>query len=323
MPLVQYAGGELRAEPATHLVKTSGSAKSRVAVGDWVALAFPEGHDVALIEAILPRRSAFKRKDPGEATGQQVIAANVDIVFVVITLSRELNLRRLERELVLAWESGAQPVVVLTKADLCPEDVKSIATDVAAAAPGVEVHVTSSVTGEGLDEVTALVAPGLTATTLGASGVGKSTLINRLVGADLQATSSVREADGKGRHTTVAREMVSLPGGGILIDTPGMRALALWDADDGIASTFPEIAERVVECKFRDCAHEDEPGCAVIEGVASGAIPQRRLDSWRSLRAELDALALQQEAAARIERARRPQSGSETPHGQRRGSGRR
>jgi len=304
MPLVFTENGEVRVEPATHLVKSAVHAESRAVVGDWVALSMPEGHDMPIIEAILPRSSSFTRKDPGETTGEQVLAANVDIVFVVHALAKEPNLRRLERELVLAWESGARPIVLLTKADLCEEDLAGVVSQVGSASPGVDIYVTSSVTGSGVDDISELIGSGVTATMLGASGVGKSTLINRLVGSEVQATKEVREVDGKGRHTTVAREMVPLPGGGILIDTPGMRALALWDADGGMESAFPEIAKLAEGCRFRDCAHEDEPGCAVRAAAESGELPQRRLDSYLSLRTELDVLAARQDVAGRLKKKR-------------------
>lgn len=297
LPLVITESGPLRAEPATHLIKARTTA-SRAVVGDWVALAIPEGHDQAIIEAILPRISAFVRKDPGEQTDEQVLIANAGIVFVVQSLSgKGINVRRLERELVLAWESGATPVVVLTKADV-GEDIdyqRGLAEQVA---PGVDVIVESVITGVGVDEVRAHIGPGVTAALLGGSGVGKSTLVNELLGTQAQATAEVRKSDDKGRHTTVAREIVIVPGGGVIIDTPGMRAVALWDAEDGIASAFPDIDELAEHCKFADCAHESEPGCAVIAAVESGDLPQRRLDSYRSLRAELAALSRRQDQKA-------------------------
>ena len=304
LPLVVTAAGTVRAEPATHLVKTRGEAGSRAVVGDWVALAEPEGHDMPIIEAILPRKTAFARKDPGEQTEEQVLIANVDLVFVVQSLSgRGINVRRLERELVLAWESGAVPVVVLTKADIA-EDIdyqRALATD---AAPDVDVIVESAITGLGLDEIRARIAPGVTAALLGGSGVGKSTLINRLVGEEVQSTKAVRKADNKGRHTTVAREMVMVPGAGIIVDTPGMRAIALWDAEDGIASAFPDIDALSDRCRFGDCTHTSEPGCAVIAAVEAGELPLRRLESYRKLSAELVELAHRQDRKAWAEKER-------------------
>jgi len=300
-PLLATGSGLIRAEPAVHLVKTRGTG-SRAVVGDWVALSRPEGHDLAIIEAILPRRTAFARKDPGEQTGEQVLIANVDVVFVVQSLSgRGLNVRRLERELVLAWESGARPVVVLTKADLAEDNAyqRGLAS---AAAPDVEVIIESAVTGLGLEEVRALIGPGTTAALLGGSGVGKSTLVNRLVGGEVQATNQVRESDDKGRHTTVAREMVLVPGGGIIVDTPGMRGIALWDAEDGIASAFPDVEDLAAMCRFRDCTHVAEPGCAVIAAVESGMLPARRLESYRLLQAELVELGRKQDQKAWAEK---------------------
>jgi ribosome biogenesis GTPase len=304
MPVVAARSGVFRAEPATHLVKTRGEAESRAVVGDWIALSHPQGHDLAIIEAILPRSSSFVRKDPGEEIGEQVLTANVDVVFVVQSLSgRGVNVRRLERELVLAWESGAQPVVVLSKADLSL-DPKAAAEEAAAVALGVDVVVESAITHVGLDELLELAGPGTTIALLGGSGVGKSTLVNRMLGIDLLDTVEVRAADDKGRHCTVAREMVMLPSGGVVIDTPGMRALALWDAPDGIAAAFADVLAFAVHCKFRDCSHTSEPGCAVLAAVESGELPQRRLDSYRDLMSELDVLSARQDQRAWAERDR-------------------
>lgn len=298
LPLVASAAGLERAEPATHLIKTAGSAGSRAVVGDWVALARPDGHEMPIIEAILPRKSAFARKDPGEQTGEQVIIANADIVFVVQSLSGGgVNLRRLERELVVAWESGAVPVVVLTKADLAEDiDVQRRAAE--EVAHGVDVIVESAVTGEGIDEVRGRVPAGITAALLGGSGVGKSTLVNRILGEDVLATGEVRAGDDKGRHTTVAREIVSIPDGGVIVDTPGMRALGLWDVEGGMEAAFPDIEALAVECRFRDCAHEAEPGCAVVTAAETGDLPARRLESYRRLRAEMAELARRQDEKA-------------------------
>lgn len=305
MPLVATASGVVRAEPATHLVKNAEEAVSRAVVGDWVALARPDGHEMPVIEAILPRSGTFSRRDPGADTGQQVVIANVDIVFVVQSLSGSgVNDRRLERELVLAWESGATPIVVLTKADLVPdpESCARIARDVA---PGVEIVIESAVTGVGIDDVRSLIPLGTTAALLGGSGVGKSTLVNRMIGDEIFETQETRAYDDKGRHTTVAREMVLVPGGGVIIDTPGMRSLALWDAEDGMSAAFSDIEKLAEECRFGDCAHEREPGCAVIAAVEDGRLTARRLDSWRGLRSELDRLSALQDERARRESERR------------------
>lgn len=302
LPLVTSAQGTERAEPAVHLIKNSNDALSRAVVGDWVALLRPEGHDMPIIEAIIPRKSAFTRKDPGEQTGEQVLIANVDLVFVVQSLSGNgLNVRRLERELVMAWESGARPVVVLTKADLCDqvEEQLKLAEEVAF---GADVVIESAVTGQGVDEIGNLVGPTVTAAFLGGSGVGKSTLVNRLVGQDVQATKAVRESDDKGRHTTVARELVSLPGGGVLIDTPGMRGLGLWDAVEGMEAAFPDIQALSEHCRFRDCSHEEEPGCNVRSAIASGELAERRLESYLRLQHEMDELARRQDEKAWAEK---------------------
>jgi len=303
-PLVATGSAAIRAEHAVHLVKTRGTG-SRAVVGDWVAISQPEGHDLAIIEAILPRKTAFARKDPGEQTDEQVLIANIDVVFVVQAMSgRGINMRRLERELVLAWESGARPVVVLTKDDVA-EDTdyqRKLAEEVA---PDVEVIVESAITGVGIEEIRARVGRGVTAALLGGSGVGKSTLVNKLVGEDVQSTAAVRECDDKGRHTTVAREIVLLPGGGLIIDTPGMRGIALWDAEDGIASAFPDIDELSHRCRFRDCKHVDEPGCAVVAAVEAGLMPARRLESYRGLQVELVELARRQDQKAWAEKEQR------------------
>ncbi len=221
LPLILTADGPVRAEPAMHLMRTRGDGESRAVVGDWVALSHPEGHDVAIIEAILPRSSAFIRKDPGISTAEQVLAANVDTVFVMQALSgKGVNLRRLERELVLAWESGARPLVLLNKADLA-DDWEEQRADAASVSAGVDVVVTSALTGQGFEDLAPYLGRGCTVALLGSSGVGKSTLVNRLVGETVQATAEVRAKDDKGRHTTVARELVLLPQGAVVIDTPG------------------------------------------------------------------------------------------------------
>lgn len=302
MPLVTSDVGTERVEPAMHLVRATGSS-SRVVVGDWVAIARPSGHDLPIIEAILPRSSAFTRKDPGGQGGAQVVAANIDAVFLVHSLVPDgPNLRRLERELVLAWESGARPVVVLTKIDLC-DDPAPAYDAVRSIAHSVDVHMVSGVTGEGVDALFAYGEGDSTIALLGASGVGKSTLVNAMVGREAQATAEVRATDGKGRHTTVARELILMPESGVLVDTPGMRALALWDSEEGLLAAFPDIDRLSEECRFRDCTHFAEPGCAVTAAVGDGELHEMRLESYHRLRGELDELAVRREVLARKDEA--------------------
>ena len=273
-----------------------------VATGDWVLV---EGDDEPAVVARLPRHSAFVRGDPmdGVARNAQVVAANVDTVFVTQSLDKGANLRRLERELVLAFESGAEPVVVLTKADLAmgPIDVNAVERT----AIGAPVVVTSSVTGLGIDELRAHAPAGTTVALIGASGAGKSTLVNRLVGTDVRATGAVRASDRRGRHTTTTRELVLLPGGGVLVDTPGLRAVTLWVADDGFRRAFADIEARTADCRFHDCAHDREPGCAVQAAVAAGEIDAARVVHYRELDAELDRVAIREADRERSQRAGR------------------
>ena len=274
-------GGERAAEASGRLHHEAERGGLPV-TGDWVAVR-PEG-DVAFIEAVLPRRTAFVRKAAGEAATKQVIAANLDVALLVAALPG-VNLRRLERYVTAAWESGAEPVVVLTKSDLADEPGEDLA-GVAAVAPGVTVHVVSSITGEGVHAVREHLLPNRTAALLGISGAGKSSLVNRLLGESRQAVAGVRD-DGTGRHTTTQRELVPVPGGGLVLDTPGMREFALWDADEGLDETFDDIAELAQRCRFRDCSHETEPGCAVRAAVEEGRLPRERLESYRKLEREL------------------------------------
>ena len=251
--------------------------------GDWGALrTWPDGRTT--LEAVLPRRTAFRRAVADRASYEQVLAANADDALVVASLAVEPDLSRLERLVALAWDSGAQPVVVLTKADLVT-DAALIAEDVAAAAPGVEVLVVSAVSGEGMTDLAARAAHGRTLALLGQSGVGKSTIVNALVGAEVLAVADVG-VRGKGRHTTVRRELVPLPGGGLLLDTPGLRSVGLGLVEDGLELAFSDVEELAARCRFSDCAHDGEPGCAVAAAVESGELPLRRLESWRHLQRE-------------------------------------
>lgn len=244
--------------------------------GDWVAL---RADPAPAVEAVLPRWSTLERDG-------QLLAADVDVVFVVASLDRPLNLNRIERELVLGWDSGARPVVVLTKADATP-DAGMLAKTVSARAAGVDVVLTSATTGEGIDALSALLRPNRTGVLLGPSGAGKSTLVNRLLDGPAQATSAVRAGDHKGRHTTTARHLLVLPAGGVLIDTPGLRSVGLSGAEGGVALAFPDVEEVGEGCRFRDCRHAGEPGCAVDVAVAEGRLDPDRVASYRKVAAEV------------------------------------
>ncbi len=272
-----------------------------VCTGDWAALD-PEGADPRLVRELLPRRSQFVRSASSKRSEGQVLAANVDHAVVCVSLAAELDLGRLERFLSLAWESGAAPVVVLTKADLVP-DTTHLLADAEAAAPGVRVVVASAATGEGVETLTEVLGGG-TSVLLGQSGAGKSTLSNALTGRDTQEVQAIRDADGKGRHTTTTRDMLALPGGGVVIDTPGLRGVGLWDAETGVAQVFAEIEELARDCRFHDCSHQAEPGCAVLAALEDGTLPHRRLDSYRKLLRENAWLASRTDQRLRAEMRR-------------------
>ena len=280
--------GELRCDVAGRLYDESRSPADLPAVGDWVAVAARAEEDAGTIQAVLPRRTKFSRKTAWQAAEEQVLAANVDVVFIVTSLNEDLSLRRLERYLILARESGAEPVVLLTKSDLSDDPSAALAA-VGSVAADVPVHALSSTTGEGLDAVRSHLGPGVTAALLGSSGVGKSTLVNTLAGEELLATQELRD-DGQGRHTTTRRELVQLPGGALVIDTPGMRELQLWIADEALEETFDDVTSLFEHCRFSDCSHESEPGCAVKAALADGTLPPERWTSYLKLEAEMAAL---------------------------------
>jgi ribosome biogenesis GTPase len=287
---VLTADGEHRVHAGAGLY--DGSGLSGPAVGDWVAL---RGE---LAVAVLPRTSAFVRTAAGRTSAAQVVAANLDTVQVVDAMSGEARLRRVERYLAVAWSSGATPVVVLTKADLC-DDVPAVVQQVGEDALGVAVLPVSSVTGEGLDAVRELLPPGRTGAMVGPSGVGKSSLLNALAGEPVADTGAIRESDGRGRHTTTARELHLLPGGGLLVDTPGMRELALYDDGEGVDTAYADVAQLAADCRFRDCGHRTEPGCAVAAAIDDGRLDPARYGAWRKLQAEAHRQLLRVDARAR------------------------
>jgi ribosome biogenesis GTPase len=273
-----------------------------VGVGDWVGLS--DG----LIRAVLPRRSAIVRNaasNQQRRTSGQTLAANVDLAFVVSSLGPDLEPRRIERYLVTIWESGATPEIVLTKADRL-DDPWPRAAEVESVALGVPVHVVSAVSGQGCEALRARIQPGATAVLLGSSGVGKSTLVNRWLGEEVMETRETRFDDDEGRHTTTHRQLLVLPGGGLVIDTPGLRELQLWDlGTDALDTTFADVEELAAACRFGDCTHEHEPGCAVLAAVEDGTLPDERLASWRKLQRELLAIAMRHDALLRKEEVRR------------------
>ena len=302
-PLVRLADGrELRCEHATSLVKSS---DQRAVVGDNVRISLPDGHDKGIIEETLPRRTSFVRKDPTERALPQTLAANFDLVIVAQPIE-DINTRRLERELVLAHETGAEVMVVLTKADLMasPEEVEEVRRRIDGFVGNDELLAISDRDEASVQRLAGIIAEGdKTAVLIGRSGVGKSSLVNMLVGSDVQKTTEVR-GDGKGRHTTVSREIIDLPSGGRIIDMPGVRGLGLWDADEGIGAAFSDIEELASSCRFRDCTHTNEPGCAVRAAVEAGELAASRLESYVRLREESAQVKTRREEAERI-RSRR------------------
>ena len=293
--LLTEDGRELIASLAGKLQHDAPGRGQLPSVGDWVCASVRDAEQRATIHRILDRRTKIVRKDAGSVVDEQVLAANVEIVFLVTSLNQDLNPRRIERYLALVRESGARPVVLLTKADLC-EDVDNALAAIAQVAASVPVHVVSALTGSGLDALSLYLAPGQTSVLLGSSGVGKSTLVNRLLGEERQKVSDIRAQDDRGRHTTASRQLLVLPTGGMLIDTPGIREVQLWIADDGLGQTFPDVEEAATRCRFTDCTHAaGTPGCTVQAAIADGSLSSDRVTNWLKVRRELDALARRQD----------------------------
>jgi ribosome biogenesis GTPase / thiamine phosphate phosphatase len=274
------------------------------AVGDWVAISAVPQEGKAYIHGILPRKSKFSRKAAGLTTEEQIVATNVDTVFLVNALNQDFNLRRLERYLLMAWESGATPVIVLSKADLC-DDVQKYMDEVETIAFGVPTFAVSAESGIGLDALSSFIKEGETVALLGSSGVGKSTLANKLFGQEVLKTNDIREEDGKGKHTTTHRELLVLENGGILIDTPGMRELQLWEGDNSLSQSFQDIEAFAEQCRFRDCTHNNEPGCGVQTAIETGELDEERYNSFLKLQRELAYFARKEDQKlALAERAR-------------------
>ncbi|MPZ89579.1 MAG: ribosome small subunit-dependent GTPase A [Nitriliruptorales bacterium] len=281
---VETAEGTKRARRAPGMRRTA-DPTTLPTVGDWVVLGEERIDGAPVVDAVLPRRTAIIRQSPEDrGTPAQVLAANVDTALIVVAVDDEVNHRRLDRYLALAWQSGATPVLVLSKADQCP-DVAAVLDEMTLAAIGVPAYPVNALTGEGVDALLPHLQPGRTGVLLGMSGAGKSTLANRLLGQEVLAARAVRD-DGRGRHTTTHRQLLRLPSGGTLIDTPGLRQLGLWDAGEGIAETFGDIEELAARCRFGDCRHGSEPGCAVQAAIADGSLPTMRLGSYRKLQRE-------------------------------------
>src|SRR6218665_1666471 len=304
---VQTAERTLLARPSGRLFHEALDAESLPTIGDWGALLPPSGDGEALLQSLLPRRGVLMRREAGSEHAGQLIAANLDVVFLVTGLDGNFNLRRIERALAVAWNSGASPVFVLSKAELQPE-VAAHVLEVEALAPGVPVLALSAHTGEGLEALRAHLPAGRTGALLGSSGVGKSTLVNQLLGEARLATQEVRPEDDKGRHTTTHRELFVLPHGGLLIDGPGMRELGLWGEEEGLGQAFADLLALAEECRFRDCTHHGEPGCAVRSALEQGTLSEERFDNFERLRREQAYYARQSSPSAQREYRRHVKS---------------
>jgi ribosome biogenesis GTPase len=305
--LAATEAGIVRAKTSARLMKAATGPVDLPTVGDWVGLREAADLEYPIIDAVLPRVSAITRGEPGKTSEVQVLAANIDTVFVVHPIADAPNLRRIERELSIAWDSGAVPVVVLTKADLSADPAAALAA-VEAVALGADVLACNALAEDGIAPILGYITDHRTAVLVGPSGAGKSTIINALLGEERQATQQVRLRDGRGRHTTVTRELVPMPGGGVLIDTPGIRELGLTGSEDGIASAFPDVEELSASCRFRDCAHDEEPSCAVRAAVEAGELTPDRLASYHKLMREAQVAAARTDVRLRIEEERKAKS---------------
>jgi ribosome biogenesis GTPase len=299
-------GGVIQATAAGKLHFNAESKSDLPKVGDWVLFSrFDDGN--AIVQVVLPRRTKFSRKEAGRTTREQILAANIDYIFIVQSLDNNFNPRRLERYLVMVYEGGANPVIILNKTDLSdhPESQLMAATDVAGKVP---IIMMSAIEDDDLDKLDEFIRPGITLALIGSSGVGKTTIINRLLGSQLLRTNDVREKDSKGRHTTTRREMILLPKGGLIIDTPGMKELQLWSSDDGLHDTYSDFDALAGDCHFSDCSHLHEKRCAVISAVESGDISEERYASYVKLQKEIVALEERQDAIMLLEKKRKNKS---------------
>ncbi len=304
--------GELRAQHAGRLLHEAESKQQLSAVGDWVAARPADGETTATIEAVLPRRSRFSRKVAGELTEEQIVAANIDTVFIVMGLDGDYNPRRLERYLLLAYESGASPVVILNKSDVA-QHLSEDLDEIQALAVGIPVHAISAKSRDGIEVVEGHLGPGRTGALLGSSGVGKSTLVNALIGEERLATRDVRAGDSRGRHTTRHRQLILLPAGrGLLVDTPGMRELQLWTQHEGSRETFDDILALAEGCHFTDCRHRDEPRCAVKQAIEGGTLAADRLEGFVKLQEELHSLESRKNVRAQIDEKRKNKTVSQS-----------